>query len=339
MKLFAGDIAIDLGSANTLVYVKDKGVVVNQPSVIAVGLGEANTEKILAVGEEASSMAGRTPGSIQVVRPIQDGVIVNIDAACAMLKRFIRSTGRAFSFGRPRMLICVPASITEIEKRAVVDSAKAAGAGRVDLLEGTIAAALGADLPVTEPVCNMVVDIGGGTTDVAVISLAGLVSSRSSKTAGARMDAAIQRYIQQSYNLLIGIESAEFLKTTIGNADPGSEPPVTIEVKGRDLTTGIPRSQSIQSEEIHTAISESLADILRTIIATLEDIPPELSADIIERGILLTGGGALLQNLDKWLSEQIGLPLSIPEDPLSTVIRGAARVLNSSNGLARFIFR
>ena len=339
MKLLTHQLAIDLGSTNTRVHAGERGVVVDAPSVIAVRLDEDNKQRIFAVGEEALDMMGKTPDCIRVVRPIRDGVIVNIDAACAMLKHFIRGTCKAGRLHRLSVLVCVPAGITEIEKRAVVEATKSAGACRTDLIEGTVAAALGADLPVAEPVCNMVVDIGGGTTDAAVISLAGLVTGRSVKVAGDSLDSSIQRYIQRQYNLLVGPRTAGLIKTTLGDACPDPDRPAKLDVKGRDLSSGIPKILRMDSGEIFTAMNEPLSEILRTVRAVLEEVPPELAADVIERGILLTGGGALLQNVDEMLQREIGLPVSVAQAPLATAVMGAARVLAGSNGLSGFILR
>jgi rod shape-determining protein MreB len=336
MKSFSSHLAIDLGTVNTLLYVKDRGIVVNEPSVVAVGLGDDLKERLLAVGSEAKSMLGKTPDHIRVIRPLRDGSIANIEATCAMLKHLIDKACNSRKFSRLQTVITVPSGITQIELQAVIKSAKSAGVHRVILIEGTVAAAIGAGLPVTEPACSMVVDVGGGTTEVAVISLAGVVSCRSIKVAGDQMDAAIQKYIKRSYNLLIGNRSAELIKTAIGNAYPDPQNMDSADIKGRDLNSGVPRILRLDSQEIRTAIAEQIGTIVQTVRAALEDIPPELFADVIDRGILLTGGGALLKNLDKLLGEEVGLPMTVPEDPLSTVVTGAAKLLENLNGLTQF---
>jgi rod shape-determining protein MreB len=336
MKSFSSHLAIDLGTVNTLLYVKDRGIVVNEPSVVAVGLGDDLNERLLAVGSEAKSMLGKTPDHIRVIHPLRDGSIANIEATCAMLKHLIDKACNSRKFSRLQTVITVPSGITQIELQAVIKSAKSAGVHRVILIEGTVAAAIGAGLPVTEPACSMVVDVGGGTTEVAVISLAGVVSCRSIKVAGDQMDAAIQKYIKRSYNLLIGNRSAELIKTAIGNAYPDPQNMDSADIKGRDLNSGVPRILRLDSQEIRTAIAEQIGTIVQTVRAALEDIPPELFADVIDRGILLTGGGALLKNLDKLLGEEVGLPMTVPEDPLSTVVTGAAKLLENLNGLTQF---
>ncbi|MEE8398417.1 MAG: rod shape-determining protein [Desulfobacterales bacterium] len=326
--LFSSDLAIDLGTANTLVYVKGKGIVLSEPSVVAIYRDGSKT-RILAVGFEAKKMLGRTPGNIEAIRPMQDGVIANFEVAEAMLRHFIHKVHDRRKFVRPRIIIAVPSGITQVEKRAVRESAESAGAREVFLIEEPMAAAIGANLPITEPTCNMVVDIGGGTTEVAVISLSGIVYSRSVRVAGDKMDAGIMQYIKRKYNLLIGERTAEIIKTTIGNAYPDPEHLETIEVKGRDLVSGIPKILSIDSEEIRIAISEQVEAIAETVKIALEQTPPELAADIVDRGIVLTGGGALLKNLDKLLREESGLPITIAEDPLSTVAQGCGKTLDN----------
>ncbi|MDY6906054.1 MAG: rod shape-determining protein [Thermodesulfobacteriota bacterium] len=329
MGLFSNDLAIDLGTANTLVFVKGKGVVLSEPSVVAVRTDNRFKNKVLAVGEEAKKMLGRTPGSIVAIRPMRDGVIADFEVTEAMLRYFILKVHNRRKFVRPRIIIAVPSGITEVEKRAVRDSAERAGAREVILLEEPMAAAIGAGLPITEPTCNMVVDIGGGTTEVAVISLAGIVYSRSLRVAGDKMDAAISQYIKRKYNLLIGERTAELIKMTIGNAYPDDENLETIEVKGRDLVSGIPKILAIDSEEIRVAISEQIDAIVETAKIALEQTPPELAADIVDRGIVLTGGGALLKNLDKLLREESGLPITVTEDPLTTVAVGTGKALDN----------
>lgn len=327
--LFSNDLAIDLGTANTLVFVKGKGIVLSEPSVVAVRTDNRMKNRVLAVGAEAKEMLGRTPGNITAIRPMHDGVIADFDVTEAMLRHFIRKVHNRRSFIRPRIIIAVPTGITPVEKRAVKEAAESAGSREVFLVEEPMAAAIGAGLPITEPTCNMVVDIGGGTTEVAVISLAGIVCSRSIRVAGDKMDAAIMQYIKRKYNLLIGERTSEMIKTTIGNAYPDSENYETIEVKGRDLVSGIPKILAIDSEEIRIAISEQIDAIVEITKIVLEQTPPELSADIVDRGIILTGGGALLKNFDKLLREETGLPITIAEDPLTTVAMGTGMMLNS----------
>lgn len=333
--IFSSDLAIDLGTANTLVYVKGKGIVLNEPSVVAVSVDNRSKNRVLAVGSEAKHMLGRTPGSIVAIRPMRDGVIADFEVTEAMLRHFIQKVHNRRTFVRPRIIIAVPSGITQVEKRAVRESAESAGAREVFLIEEPMAAAIGANLPITEPTCNMVVDIGGGTTEVAVISLAGIVYSRSVRVAGDKMDAAIIQYIKRKYNLLIGERTSEIIKTTIGNAYPNPQELETIEVKGRDLASGIPKILSIDSEEIRVAISEQIDTIIETVKIALEQTPPELSADIVDRGIILTGGGALLKNLDKLLREETGLPITVTEDPLSTVALGSGKTLDTLEILKR----
>ena len=329
MGLFSSDLAIDLGTANTLVWIKGEGIVLNEPSVVAVRTGNRTNSRILAVGREAKNMLGRTPGNIAAICPMGDGVIADFEVAEAMLRHFIRTVHNRRRFVRPRIVVAVPSGITPVEKRAVRVSAESAGAREVFLIEEPMAAAIGADLPFAEPTGNMVIDIGGGTTEVAVISMAAIVCSKSIRVAGNKMDFAIMQYIRRNYNLLIGGSTAEIIKNTIGNAFPGSQSPQTIEVKGRDLTKGIPKILSINSEEIRIAISEQIDAIVQTVKAVLEQTPPELAADIVDSGIVLTGGGALLKNMDKLLSEESGLPITITEDPLSTVALGAGKAIDN----------
>ena len=326
--VFSDDLAIDLGTANTLVYVKGKGIVLSEPSVVAVRL-DSTKNRVLAVGTEAKNMLGRTPGNIVAIRPIKDGVIADFEVTEAMLRYFIHKVHNRRKFVRPRIIIAVPSGITQVEKRAVRESAESAGAREVFLIEEPMAAAIGAGLPITEPTCNMVVDIGGGTTEVAVISLAGIVYSRSLRVAGDKMDMAIMQYVKRKYNLLIGERTSELIKTTIGNAYPDPQHVETIEVKGRDLVSGIPKILAIDSEEVRSAISEQIDAIVETVKIALEQTPPELASDIVDRGIVLTGGGALLKNLDKLLMEQSGLPITIAEDPLTTVAMGTGKTLDS----------
>ena len=327
--MFSNDLAIDLGTANTLVYVKGKGIVLSEPSVVAVSTGNRSKNRVLAVGLEAKNMLGKTPGNILAIRPMRDGVIADFEVTEAMLRHFIHKVHNRRTFVRPRIIVAVPSGITQVEKRAVRESAESAGAREVFLIEEPMAAAIGAGLPIAEPTCNMVVDIGGGTTEVAVISLKGIVYSRSVRVAGDKMDSAIIQYIKRKYNLLIGERSAEVIKTTIGNAYPDPQNLETIEVKGRDLASGIPKILSIDSEEIRISISEQIAAIIETVKIALEQTPPELSADIVDRGIILTGGGALLKNLDRLLREETSLPITVTEDPLSTVALGSGKALDN----------
>jgi rod shape-determining protein MreB len=324
--IFSNDLAIDLGTANTLVFVKGKGIVLREPSVVAVRRDNKGYNKILAVGTEAKRMLGRTPGNIVAIRPMKDGVIADFEVTEAMLRHFIRKVHNRRTLIRPRMIVCVPSGITQVEKRAVRESAESAGAREVYLIEEPMAAAIGAGLPITEPTANMVVDIGGGTTEVAVISLAGIVFSKSVRVGGDKIDEAILQYVKRKYNLLIGERTAEVIKTTIGTAYPQEEPE-SIEIKGRDLVTGIPKILVIDSEEVRLAIAEQIDTIVQVVKMALEQTPPELSADIVDKGIFLTGGGALLKNLDILLKEETGLPIIIAEDPLSAVVLGSGMVL------------
>ena len=336
--LFSNDLAIDLGTANTLVYVKGKGIVLSEPSVVAVRKDMKGGTKVLAVGKEAKMMLGRTPGNIVAIRPMKDGVIADFDITEAMLRHFIRKVHNRTSLVRPRIIICVPSGITQVEKRAVRESAESAGAREVYLIEEPMAAAIGAGLPITEPKANMVVDIGGGTTEVAVISLAGIVYSKSVRVAGDKMDEAILQHIKRKYNLLIGLATAEIIKTTIGNAYP-TDKVETIEVKGRDLVTGIPKILAIDSDEVRKSISEQVETIVETVRRALEQTPPELAADIVDTGIVLTGGGSLLKNLDVLLREETKLPITITEDPLSAVVLGSGKALDNMNVLKEVMIR
>jgi len=324
--LFSNDLAIDLGTANTLIYVKGKGIVLNEPSVVAVRKGDGN--KVLAVGEEAKRMLGRTPRDIVATRPMKDGVIADFDITETMLRYFIRKVHNRRSLVRPRIVISIPSGVTQVEKRAVRESAESAGAREVFLIKEPMAAAIGADLPVTEAAGNIVVDIGAGTTEVAVISLGGTVYSHSIRVAGDRMDEAIVQHIKRRYNFLIGLQTAELIKITGGSAYPTDEPE-PIEVKGRDLVTGIPKILTIDSEEVSKAISEQVKAIVETVRIALEQMPPELSADVVDRGIVLAGGGALLRNLDVLLRKETRLPITITDDPLTTVVLGAGKVLDN----------
>jgi len=325
---FSSDLAIDLGTANTLVYVKGKGIVLSEPSVVAVRKDGRGSNKVLAVGKEAKMMLGRTPGNIVAIRPMKDGVIADFEITETMLRHFIRKVHNRRSLIRPRIIVCVPSGITQVEKRAVRESAESAGAREVFLIEEPMAAAIGAGLPITEPTSNMVLDIGGGTTEVAVISLAGIVYSKSVRVGGDKMDEAILQQIKRKYNLLIGERTAELIKTTIGNAFAGGQAD-KMQIKGRDLVSGIPKIIEIDSDEVREAITEQIETILETVKMALEQTPPELAADIVDRGIVLTGGGALLQNLDMLLREETGLPITITEDPLSTVVLGSGKALDS----------
>jgi rod shape-determining protein MreB len=326
---FSNDLAIDLGTANTLVYVKGKGIVLSEPSVVAVRKNARdNRTRVLAVGRDAKMMLGRTPGNIVAIRPMKDGVIADFEITEAMLRHFIRKVHNRRSLIRPRIIICVPSGITPVEKRAVRESAESAGAREVYLIEEPMAAAIGAGLPITEPICNMVVDIGGGTSEVAVISLAGIVYSKSVRVGGDKMDEAILQYVKRTYNLLIGERTSEIIKTTIGNAYPGSEVE-SMDVKGRDLVTGIPKIINVNSDEVRQAIQEQIDTIVAAVKGALEQTPPELAADIVDRGIYLTGGGALLKNLDTLLHQETGLPIKIAEDPLSTVVMGSGKALDN----------
>jgi rod shape-determining protein MreB len=336
--LFSNDLAIDLGTANTLVYMKGKGIVLSEPSVVAVRKDGRGNSKVLAVGREAKMMLGRTPGNIVAIRPMKDGVIADFEITEAMLRHFIRKVHNRRTLVRPRIIICVPSGITQVEKRAVRESAESAGAREVFLIEEPMAAAIGAGLPITEPTCNMVVDIGGGTTEVAVISLAGIVYSKSVRVGGDKMDEAILQHIKRKYNLLIGISTSEIIKTGIGNAYAGDQVE-TIEVKGRDLVTGIPKILTIDSDEVRQAISEQVEAIVETVRIALEQTPPELAADIVDSGIVLAGGGALLKNLDVLLREETKLPVTITEDPLSTVVLGSGMALDNITMLKEITIR
>ncbi|MBN1850596.1 MAG: rod shape-determining protein [Deltaproteobacteria bacterium] len=326
--LFANDLAIDLGTANTLIYMKGKGIILREPSVVAVKKDGRGSSKILAVGKEAKVMLGRTPENIVAIRPMKDGVIADFETTEAMLRHFIRKVHNRKTLVRPRIIICVPSGITQVEKRAVRESAESAGAREVFLIEEPMAAAIGAGMPITEPRSNMVVDIGGGTTEVAVISLAGIVYSKSVRVAGDKMDEAILQYLKRKYNILIGISMAENIKIAIGNAYPGGQVE-SMEVRGRDLATGIPKTISVNSEEIRQAISEQVDTIVETVRIALEQTPPELAADIVDNGIVLAGGGSLLKKLDQRLREETKLPISRTDDPLSTVALGSGKVLDN----------
>lgn len=322
---FSNDMGIDLGTANTVVYVKGKGIVLNEPSVVAI---QKDTNKILAVGNEAKRMLGRTPGSIVAIRPLKDGVIADFEITENMIKYFIRKVHNRKSLISPLVVIGVPSGITEVEKRAVEDSATRAGARDVFLIEEPMAGAIGVGLPVHEPAGNMIIDIGGGTTEVAIISLAGIVFSRSVRVGGDEMDEAIIQYMKRSYNLMIGERTAEHIKMEVGAAIPLDEP-LTIEVKGRDLVAGLPKTLTVNSEEIREALAEPVSTIVESVRVSLERCPPELSADLVDRGIVMVGGGSQLRGLDKLLSKETGLPVHVADDPLSAVAFGTGKVIEN----------
>ena len=324
--MFSKDIAIDLGTANTLLYVKGKGIISNEPSVVAVATTRNGSQQVLAVGHEAKQMLGKTPGEIRAVRPLRDGVIADFAVTEAMLRYFIQKAHNRRTFVKPRMVICIPFGVTEVEKRAVRESAENAGASEVHLIEEPLAAAIGANLPITDPSGNMIVDIGGGTTEVAVISLGGIVVSQSVKVGGDRWDEAIVAHVRKRHNLLIGERTAERIKMTIGNAWPEGET-LTMIIKGRDLGEGIPKEVTIDSDEIREAMSESVEMVVEAVLSTLERTPPELAADIVDKGIVLAGGGANLQGIDRLLAERTGLPVVVCDDPLCAVATGSGKVL------------
>jgi rod shape-determining protein MreB len=324
---FSKDLAIDLGTANTLIYVKGEGIVCNEPSVVAVRKDARAGRRILAIGAEAKKMLGRTPGSIVTIRPLKDGVIADFEITQSMLRHFIQKTHNRRYLVRPRIVICAPSGITAVEKRALREAAESAGSREVYLIEEPMAAAIGAGLPITEPSGNMIVDIGGGTTEVAVISLAGVVFSRSVRVAGDRMDEAITEHIKRKYNVLIGERTAELIKITLGSAYPGNEIQ-TMEIKGRDLVAGVPKIIEITEEEIREALMEPVHQVVESVRIALERTPPELASDIVEKGIVLAGGGALLRNLDVLLREETGLPVTLANDPLTAVVMGAGKVLD-----------
>ncbi|WP_319541173.1 rod shape-determining protein [uncultured Pseudodesulfovibrio sp.] len=326
---FSNDLAIDLGTANTLVYVKGKGVMLSEPSVVAVKKNSRGDKTVLAVGAEAKKMLGRTPGNIVAIRPMKDGVIADFEVTEAMLRHFISKVHNSRRLVRPRIMICVPTGITQVEKRAVKESAQSAGAREVYLIEEPMAAAIGANLPITEPTSNMIVDIGGGTTEIAVISLSGIVYARSVRIGGDKMDEAIMQHVKRKYNMLIGESTSEQIKIHIGSAYPlGDQEPI-MEVKGRDLVTGIPQNRPITAEEVREAISEQVEAIVQGVRIALEQTPPELAADIVDRGIVLTGGGALLKGLDQLLQHETQLPITVVEDPLTAVVLGSGKALDN----------
>ena len=323
----SNDLAIDLGTANTVLYVKGKGIVLREPSVVAVRK-DSRGSRVLAVGKEAKEMLGRTPGNIVAIRPMKDGVIADFEVTEAMLRYFINKVHNRRTLVHPRIIVSVPSGITQVEKRAVRETAESAGAREVYLIEEPMAAAIGAGLPITEPTANMIVDIGGGTTEVAVISLAGIVYAKSVRVAGDKMDDSILQYIKRKHNLAIGERTAEEIKTTLGDVLP-EEPYETMDIKGRDLVSGIPKTLTITSKEIQSAISEQVDVIVDAVRVALEQTPPELSADIVDQGIVLTGGGALLKNLDTLLKNETGMPIIVADDPLSSVVLGSGRALDN----------
>lgn len=329
MDWFSNDLAIDLGTANCLVYAKDRGIIVNEPSVVAVHYDYRGNQKVLAVGSEAKEMLGRTPGSIRAIRPMRDGVISDFEVTQAMLRYFIQKSITGSKFVKPRIIICIPFGITQVEKRAVKESAEQAGAREVYLIEEPMAAAIGAGLPITDPSGNMIVDIGGGTTEVAVISLGGIVFSKSVRVAGDKFDEAIASYVKKKYSLLVGERTAEAIKISLGNAYPLDDDARTYEVKGRDLIGGAPKTIDISAEEVREALSDPISEVIEAIKISLEKTPPELAADIVDNGIILAGGGSLLANLDVLIKEKTGLPVALAEDPLTCVVRGCGMVLES----------
>ena len=333
MGWLSADMAIDLGTANTLVYVKGKGIVLNEPSVVAIEEYRGK-KQVLAVGNEAKQMLGRTPGNINAIRPLRDGVIADFEIAEEMIKYFIRKVHNRRTFASPMVIVCVPSGSTAVERRAIQESAEAAGARKVWLIEEPMAAAIGADLPVTEPTGSMVVDIGGGTTEVAVLSLGGIVYARSVRVGGDKMDAAIISYIRRNHNLLVGEGSAERIKKEIGSAcAPDAGEGRTIEIKGRDLMNGVPKEIIITERQVAESLSEPVSQIVEAVKVALEHTAPELAADIVDKGIVLTGGGALLTNLDQVLRNATGLPVSISEDPLACVVKGTGKALDEMSRL------
>ena len=331
MGIWSSDMAIDLGTANTLVYVKNRGVVLNEPSVVAV-LHQGGKSKVIAVGEEAKSMLGKTPGHIQAIRPMKDGVIADFVVTEEMIKHFIRKVHNRKTFANPRIIICVPTGSTPVERRAIHDSALAAGARKVSLIEEPMAAAIGAGLPVSEPRGSMVVDIGGGTSEVAVISLGGIVYSRSLRIGGDAMDAALIHYMRKRYNLLIGEASAEMIKKEVGIAiPPKNGDGKTIDIKGRDLASGVPKEIELSQTQVAEALSEPVHSIIDGVKSALEDTPPELAADLVDMGVVLTGGGALLESMDEAIREATGLPVTIADEALSCVALGSGKALESES--------
>jgi rod shape-determining protein MreB and related proteins len=338
--LFSADMAIDLGTANTLVYVKGQGIVLNEPSVVAITTYKG-TQQVLAVGEEAKQMVGRTPGNIQAIRPLRDGVIADFDIAEQMIKHFIRKVHNRRTFVHPEIIVCVPSGSTAVERRAIQESAERAGARRVFLIEEPMAAAIGAGLPVTEPTGSMIVDIGGGTTEVAVLSLGGIVYARSVRVGGDKMDEAIIAYIRRTMNLLIGEASAERIKKTIGSATPPENGGngLTMQIKGRDLATGVPKEICITEKQIAESLTEPVSAIVEAVKVVLENTVPELAADIVDRGIMLTGGGGMLRNLDITLGESTGLPVQVADDALSCVALGTGKTLEHMKTLKNVLIQ
>lgn len=332
-KFFSKDMGIDLGTANTLVYLKGKGIALQEPSVVAI---QRDTSSVLAVGDEAKQMIGRTPGNIVAIRPMKDGVIADFDITERMLRYFINKASKQKFLFHPRVVVCIPSGVTEVEKRAVIDATLQAGAREAYLIEEPMAAAIGAGLPVHEPMGNMIVDIGGGTTEVAVISLGGIVTSKSVRVAGDEMDEAIVQYVKKTYNLMIGERTAEQIKMEIGSAFP-SDTSKTMDIRGRDLITGLPKTVDITDEEIRNALSEPVNSIVEAVKVTLERTPPELSADIMDRGIILAGGGSLLQGLDSILKRETGMPVYLAEEPLNCVALGTGKVLEEINTLKKVL--
>ncbi len=330
------DMGVDLGTANTLVYVRGQGIVLQEPSVVAL---QRDNGAILAVGEEARQMIGRTPGNIVAIRPMKDGVIADYEVTQTMLRHFIARAARRRGLLRPRVVVAVPSGCTEVEKRAVIDATLQAGAREAYTLEEPMAAAIGAGLPVQEPTGNMIVDVGGGTTEVAIISLGGIVATRSIRVAGDELDEAIVSYVKRTYNLLIGERTAEEVKIRVGSAHlpDGKQDEETYEVRGRDLVTGLPRTLTVTAREIHDALADPIAAIIEAIRVTLERTPPELASDIMDRGIVLTGGGALLRGLDQRISKETGMPVHVADEPLLCVVRGAGRVLEELETLRRMV--
>jgi rod shape-determining protein MreB len=329
--IWSSDMAIDLGTANTLVYVKNRGVVLNEPSVVAV-LNQGGKSKVIAVGEEAKSMLGKTPGHIQAIRPMKDGVIADFVVTEEMIKHFIRKVHNRKTFANPRIIICVPTGSTPVERRAIHDSALAAGARKVSLIEEPMAAAIGAGLPVSEPRGSMIVDIGGGTSEIAVISLGGIVYSRSVRIGGDAMDIALINYMRKRYNLLIGEASAEMIKKEVGIAiSPKTGDGKTIDIKGRDLASGVPKEIELTQAQVAEALSEPIQTIIEGVKSALEDTPPELAADLVDMGVVLTGGGALLESMDEAIREATGLPVTIADEALSCVALGSGKALESES--------
>lgn len=330
--MFSKDIGIDLGTANTLVYMRGKGIIIREPSVVAV---DVKMDRVRYVGQEAKDVIGRTPGSIVAVRPLKDGVIADFDMTTSMLQEFIRKAlkGRAFAGSRVRVIICIPSGVTAVERRAVKEATQNAGAKRVSIIEEPMAAAIGAGLPVAEPTGSMIVDIGGGTSEVAVISLGGIVTSRSVRVAGDEFDSSIINYIKKKYNLLIGERTAENIKIAIGSAYPYADNEPSMDIKGRNLLNGLPENITVTSEEIREALSEPLSHVIEAIKVTLEKTPPELAADIIDQGIMLAGGGALLKGLDLLIHAETGMPVKVAEKPLDCVADGTGKVLENIDKL------